>query len=258
MIERAYNLDHWGDELPRISCQCVTYGRPRLLMEAVESFLRQDYTGEKELVILNDHPEVLIENTGYDEIVVINCPRRFRTVGEKRNACCALCSGRIILPWDDDDIHLPWRISLTLERMTNLHYFKPDRLWYWANGTMSERKPIAHAQGGWSKELFDQVFGYDHIQSGQDQTIERRFEKTGLRATGEITPDETFYIYRYPGTGSYHLSAHGWGHGFHEATRFVNKHVPPGTYPIEPAWKDDYVARAQEAAAAMEVADVVS
>jgi len=38
----------------KVSCQCITYDRVELLEEAIESFLRQDYKGEKELVILND------------------------------------------------------------------------------------------------------------------------------------------------------------------------------------------------------------
>ena len=32
---------------PGASCLCLTYGRPHLLEEAVESFLRQDFAGPK-------------------------------------------------------------------------------------------------------------------------------------------------------------------------------------------------------------------
>lgn len=46
-----YDFSHWSS-LPRVSCQCITYGRTTLLDEAVECFLRQDYPGEKELVSL--------------------------------------------------------------------------------------------------------------------------------------------------------------------------------------------------------------
>ena len=40
-----------------VSCLCLTYGRGRLLEEAIESFLRQDWPGPKELIVLNDHPD---------------------------------------------------------------------------------------------------------------------------------------------------------------------------------------------------------
>ena len=55
----------------KVSCFCCTYGRPDVLEEAIESFLRQDYEGPKELIVLNDftqqtlhfeHPEVKIIN----------------------------------------------------------------------------------------------------------------------------------------------------------------------------------------------------
>jgi hypothetical protein len=47
-----YDFSHW-ESLPRVSCQCITYGRTTLLDEAVESFLRQDYPGEKELEVVS-------------------------------------------------------------------------------------------------------------------------------------------------------------------------------------------------------------
>ena len=236
---RHYDFSHW-EKLPKVSCQCITFGRPELLNEAVESFLRQDYPGELELVILNDCRDVVLENPGISGVHVFNVDRRFRTVGEKRNACCGLCSGDVIFPWDDDDISFPWRISYSIEQMTNRHYFKPDRLWYWGNDHISEDKPVAHAMGAWSKELFDQVGGYPHIQSGQDQALEDLFAKTGHRDVKEIEPRDNFYLYRFPGTGSYHLSAHGFGKGYTAAEEFVRQKIKPGTYSITPMWRQNY------------------
>jgi hypothetical protein len=48
-------------------------------------------------------------------------------------------------------------------------------------------------------------------------------------------------IYRFPGTGSYHLSASGYGKGLESAEEFVAKHVPTGCYAIGPQWREDYV-----------------
>ncbi|MCL4258972.1 MAG: glycosyltransferase family 2 protein, partial [Anaerolineales bacterium] len=48
----------WAAQLtapPPVSCICPTYGRVELLEEAIESFLRQDYPGQKELIVLNDY-----------------------------------------------------------------------------------------------------------------------------------------------------------------------------------------------------------
>ena len=38
---------------PFISCKCITYGRVEFLEESIESFLRQEYLGKKELIIKN-------------------------------------------------------------------------------------------------------------------------------------------------------------------------------------------------------------
>jgi hypothetical protein len=240
-VERAYNLAHWPG-MPKVSCQCITYGRPHLLNEAVESFLRQDYAGEKELVILNDHPTILVEPFKHPEIKVFNVGARFHSIGEKRNACCALCTGQVIFPWDDDDISLPWRISFTLEQMKNHHYMKPDRLWYWDKGAVSARKAVAHAMGAWSRALFDEVRGYPHIQSGQDQAIESLFGATGKRNVVALKTADLFYIYRFPGTGSYHLSAYGYGNGLADAEQYVARHVKPGRHQICPKWNTNYVS----------------
>ena len=243
---RDYDHSHW-DRLPRVSCQCITYGRTRLLDEAVESFLRQDYAGEKELVILNDYPDLRIE-CDLPEVRVINLPYRMKTIGEKRNACVALCTGDVIFPWDDDDIHLPHRISYSLQQMKNRRYFKSDSLWFWKNGEISPepKKAVAHAMGCWSVEFFDEVGGYPHMQSGQDMSLEDLFNSES-RVVEQTRPEDIYYIYRFPGTGSYHLSAYGYGKGYEEVASFVTAQSVSGTYVIRPEWKQDYSAMVEKA-----------
>jgi glycosyltransferase involved in cell wall biosynthesis len=238
----TYDFSHWRD-LPFVSCQCITYGRTTLLDEAVESFLRQDYLGRKELVILNDLPSLELR-FHHPEVKVINLPCRMRTIGEKRNACVAMCGGEVIFPWDDDDISLPHRISYSLQQMTNHRYFKSDRMWTWGTSGLQPgtRKALAHAMGCWSRALFDEVGGYPHMQSGQDAGIEERFKGKGRIV--EETPDHcVYYIYRFADTHSYHLSSHGYGRGYQEAERFVAIRSIGGVHDIRPHWKHDYVAR---------------
>ena len=121
-MTNRYDFSHWKS-LPKVSCQCLTYGRTKLLDEAVESFLRQDYEGEKELVILNDYPDLIIE-CDIPDVKVINLPYRMKTLYEKRNACVGLCSGDIIFVWDDDDISLPNRISYSIQEMKNGDFYR--------------------------------------------------------------------------------------------------------------------------------------
>jgi glycosyltransferase involved in cell wall biosynthesis len=106
-----------------VSCLCLTYGRPFLLEEAVESFLRQTWNGSRELIILNDHPdqELVFDHR---DIVVVNKKQRLRSLGEKRNLSVALARYEHLLPWDDDDIHLPSRIEETTRELKGRHFFK--------------------------------------------------------------------------------------------------------------------------------------
>src|SRR5437763_15411277 len=90
---------------PPVSCFCLTYGRPRVLEEAIHSFLRQDYAGPKEMIVLNDYADQILE-FDHPEVQVSNLPKRFRTLGEKMNAAIALASpdpvrrsARRFAPW---------------------------------------------------------------------------------------------------------------------------------------------------------------
>jgi hypothetical protein len=243
---RDYDLSHWPAP-PRVSCQCITYGRTALLDEAVESFLRQDYRGWKELVILNDLPSLTLR-FDHPQVKVVNLPARLRSIGEKRNACVALCAGDVIFPWDDDDISLPHRISYSLQQMANHRYFKPDRMWTWRSGGVfpAPKPALAHAMGCWSRELFNEVGGYPHLQSGQDAALEHRFEGRGR--TVERTPlAHLFYVYRYAETASYHLSAYGYDRGYAEVARYVHERNVRGVYDIKPAWTHDYSALVAQA-----------
>lgn len=234
-----YNFDHW-DHLPKVSCQCITYGRPHLLNEAVESFLRQDYPGEKELIIVNDQPEVKIISN-IENVKVYNLDKRVDTIGEKRNICVSYCSGEIIFPWDDDDISLPWRISFSISSMKNKNYFKGDSFWFLSGKNFSIKKNIAHAMGSFSRSLFDSVGGYSHMQSGQDIDLENKFKKTQQRIVSVLNLAEVYYIYKYNGNGSYHLSWYGYGKGFEESEKFVQKQQFNREYTINPKWEMNYL-----------------
>jgi len=92
----------------------MTYGRPELVDEAVYSFLKQDYPGEKHLIVYNDCPWVE-HRIKHPEVSVFNLERRFNTLGEKLNSSLVEClklEPDLVVPWPDDDIHLPGTLSL--------------------------------------------------------------------------------------------------------------------------------------------------
>lgn len=234
---------------------CLTYGRPKILEEAIKSFLRQDYRGQKELIVLNDLPEQTLQ-FDHPEVNIINVAKRFRTVGEKRNACAALCSHEWLLPWDDDDIFLPWRLSYSMEMMDpGRRFFKSSLAFVFSNGTIKKiLNSIFHAGSCWHRSLFDEVQGYPHMGSGQDIALERKFEdalsdhRLGL---DNVPPEKMYYVYRWAGTGSYHLSALAQTRKGNEceqamvadyiAKQLSSGEVATGEVVLNPGWKTDYV-----------------
>lgn len=238
---------------PPISCLCPTFGRPqRILEEAVCSFLNQDYPGPKELLILNDFTQQTIV-FDHPQVTVVNAAERFRTVGEKRNAAIALCRHDLLAVWDDDDIYLPHRLSFSLSRYDQKRrFFKPTRAFVLNDGVIAgPSEKLFHSGGMWHRSLFDEVGGYAQMGSGEDADIEARFKKVIGRGMnyGLIQPCEIYYLYRWSGTESFHLSAFGRDGSGQPGNDKVMEYVlgqlgrgivRPGEIALQPQWSVDY------------------
>jgi glycosyltransferase involved in cell wall biosynthesis len=243
------------NSLPPVSCICLTYGRPHLLEEAIASFLQQDYAGEKELIVLNDYEQQTL-SFAHPEVRVINLPKRVRTVGEKMNMAVALAAHDLLFVWDDDDIYLPHRLTFSVQQFDpEKGFFKPEKAWLWNNGVLSG--PVGnffHVGSCWSRRLFDAVRGYPPEGSGYDQVFETRLGKAfpGALKVYDIKPEEIYYIYRWGGIGSYHMSTFGAYRpnaniGQQEVEAYVRKRadqgqIRHGLIELQPAWKSDYSA----------------
>jgi glycosyltransferase involved in cell wall biosynthesis len=238
---------------PAVSCICLTYGRPEVLEEAVYSFLQQDYAGRKELIVLNDYADQSL-TLDHAEVQVINVNKRFRTVGEKMNVAVALAAYDLLFVWDDDDVYLPHRLSFSVAKFEpQKGFFKPDKAWFWNNGKLSgPAKNIFHSGSCWSRGLFDAVRGYVAEGTGYDLVFERLLEEQfpGSTAAYDIRPEEIYYLYRWSGTGSYHMSgfgnyAPGENAGHNQVEDFVKQRasrgqIRRGIIPLQPHWKWDY------------------
>ena len=239
---------------PAVSCICMTYGRPRVLQEAVHSFLIQDYAGPKELIVLNDYVDqtLLLD---HPEVQVINVCKRFRTVGAKMNAAVALASHDLLFVWDDDDIYLPHRLSFSVAHYNpSQGFFKPNKAWFWTNGELRGpgTKSVFHVGSCWSRRLFDGVRGYAADGTGYDLVFERRLAKRfpGSTRAYDIRPQDIYYLYRWNGTGSFHMSAFGdyragGNVGHDQVESFVQQRatrgeIPQGDIPLQPGWGSDY------------------
>jgi glycosyltransferase involved in cell wall biosynthesis len=241
------------DHTPAVSCICLTYGRPELLEEAIYSFLQQDYAGQKELIVLNDYDQQTLAFE-HPEVRVINIPKRFRTVGEKRNMAVALAAHDLLFVWDDDDICLPHRLSFSVAHFDHRRgFFKAGSAWMWNDGQLSgPYYNTFHGISCWSRKLFDAVRGYAAAGSGEDVVFENLLERQfpGSTSAYDTQPEEIYYLYRWYGTGSYHISGYGEYRpdaniGHHEIEEFVEQQarwgvIPQGRILLHPHWHTDY------------------
>jgi len=233
---------------PKVSAYCATYGRPRILEEAIESFIRQDYKGEKELIILNDCPyhELYID---HPEVKVFNLKKKIHLLGEKFNNTIDLCSGEILFAWEDDDIYLPHRISYTINKMfenkknifhTRMGYVEVEKtkiisaLKYW--GIF----PLFHSNLAIYKSAFKQAGGYLETDDLElDQLTINKFFKQEKYNSEKINLDNMFYIYRL-NNNSYHAISLKTNLSKKAEDYVKNDNKIFGRYKLKPHWAYDY------------------
>ncbi len=222
---------------PLVSCLTATYGRPILLGECIKCFLDQDYDN-KELIVLNDQQSVeLVLDQDYPNIKLLNHPRRFNSLGEKRNYLKMLGNGELFCIWDDDDLYMPWRIRESVRLMKsegNKYDIIKARLAFMSthNSSYIVTQNLFHSQACVAKEYMDKT-NYPNISVGEDM----KFEEKARIGSFDIKP---FYIYRW-GLGIHHLSGisdqkQSWDKSliFEPYTKLSGKII------IKPEFQNDY------------------
>jgi hypothetical protein len=94
---------------PPVTCLQLSYGRPHLSVEAVESFLRQTYEN-KRLIIVNTHHSPVYFKRIYGNIKIYNVGA-FPYLSDVYRYGLSLIKTKHFFIWDDDDIFLPWHIA---------------------------------------------------------------------------------------------------------------------------------------------------
>jgi hypothetical protein len=230
-----------------ISCICPTFGRPStyqyLVEEAIESFLRQDYPN-KELLVLNDcADQVLVCDA--PGVRVINVRHRFESLGEKYNAAVRLAHGELLAPWEDDDISLPWRLSLSVERLGDAAYFNPRCYWFWDSDGLHFNHTMGwgHNLSLFTRSAFDAVGGYPEISGPQDAEMDSALRskvvcvQPGANGQRPLSKSEWYYIYRW-GVHPWHLSSRlPYEDFYHEIGTLA---VETGRFELTPHWEKDY------------------
>ncbi len=225
----------------KIAAICCTYKRPVQLANVIACFESQDYD-DRELLILDDAGQY--EPQRGDRWQLISIDRRFRTLGEKRNASAALVAADVdaYAVWDDDDAYLPWHLSAAVSALQEADYTIPTRLWTEKPGPrlrLRDNQYLFH--GGWTfrRSVFESVNGYPAEQSGQDQSLLRRMKRAGLRRADPLDYDDRpSYVYRWCTiAGHKHLSALDKRTGYQT---MGNLDSAPVAGPINPQFEHDW------------------
>lgn len=229
----------------KFSCICPTYNRfPKrayLLEEAVQSFLKQSYE-DKELIIINDCPAQKIV-FDHPQVLVLNLPRRCRTLGEKYNLGVSLSSGDFIAPWEDDDIVLPMRLRMTADALGKLggHYYKAYGQWHLTSKGLSRGGSfVGHNSSAYSYKAFVKAGGYPITSWAADTIMDRKLKEKEPNCIGEVSPSDWQYIYRW-GVSDLHLSSRGDKVDPETAWQEAGKkEVVAGEYVLDPKWLYPY------------------
>jgi hypothetical protein len=220
----------------KIAAVCVTYLRPRQLGCMVRCFLEQDYpASRRELVILDDAGQYADrQGAGWR---LVSVPRRFATLGAKRNAAAKLVSADVeaLAVWDDDDLYLPWALSASVAALRRAAWSRPSLVLHrQADGSLRQHRTGGLFHGGWAyrREVFQRLGGYPASNNGEDQAFAQRLEAAGIAASDPCALGfRPFYIYTWG--GAWHLSGLG-ADGYEELGRFAVEKVllqpidPPG------------------------------
>lgn len=240
--------------LPPVSCFCITYKRTHLIEEMIECFLRQDYAGTKQLIILNDDVDQFL-SFDHPEVRIVNSSNRFDTIGEKRNAAVELCDYDLIMPWDDDDLYLPHKITYSVKKILfhQVGYYNFNQAFVYSiqQGIEALDLNMFHANSIYTIDAFQQINGYSSLNFGEDADFIQKLRDNHISVLEEsdlIHPEvysQTYYLYRWFGITA-HISGYQPMDNLNETIRIDRQKEDSkvGIIILNPHWKHDYVAMA--------------
>ncbi|QDU73724.1 hypothetical protein Pan97_07230 [Bremerella volcania] len=242
-----------------IGCILLTYNRfsgdrQFLLSESVESFLRQTHQ-DAVLLICNDTPgqKIQVEDEIGRRIRIFNFERRFPFLTDKIQAmidknpdCDMFCR------WDDDDISLPNRLTLSHDHLLagNCLEWRPNN-YVWSTSPGSYRhisKPgNTHVMSLWRRDVlkyFPEGKYPQRISGWEDQTFNQYLSQYNVPRSVEksISYQDVTYVYRW-GASDRHLSSKRQGSDSSLQAHYDSIGTQPiraGNFTIHPYWQRDY------------------
>lgn len=142
-----------------ISVLTITYKRPHLLEEAIESFLKQRGIVGAEMVIINDNPEVdyVCINPG---VKIFNVKERFPSIAAKLEWGYKQCQHNYIYRLDDDDLLAPWALENVKEDIINNpghEIYRSRGMYFFVNNNFQKEDSNINNGNVYSKSYLDRI-----------------------------------------------------------------------------------------------------
>lgn len=185
-----------------ISILTLTYQRHKILEEAIQSYLSQDFEGESEMVIINDSPDVeYVYN--HPNIRIINCKERFKSISEKLEYGYKQCKYDYIYRLDDDDLLTPFALSLVTKNIlenSNYDIYRSEKHYFMENNKFIDISSNINTGNIYSKKYLDNII-FPKLSFKEDYFI--TYEKNAKILN--FNSDKYTMIYRW-GIDTYHIS----------------------------------------------------
>jgi glycosyltransferase involved in cell wall biosynthesis len=219
-----------------ISVLTLTYKRPHLLEEAIQSFLAQELPPECEMVVINDNAEVdYVYN--HPKVRIINHKERFPSIAAKIEWGYKQCKYDYIYRLDDDDLLAPWalqNVQTDIESNPGFDVYRSKGMYFFVNNIFEKENSNINNGNVYSKAYFDRITWPD-TSIGEDADI--TFHKGGKIYESKL---KNTMLYRW-GMNTLHIS--GMGHQpnqviLDQADKVLDNRT--GTIEIKPKFFNDY------------------
>lgn len=218
-----------------ISILCITYKRPHLLEEAIQSFLEQG-RDDCEFVIINDNPEVDYV-LDLPNITIINRKEKFVHLTDKVKYGARICKYDYVFRLDDDDLLTPnalENIIADMKDVPGMDIYKCEHMHFFDNNKYKETVVGINTGITYRKDFLISAT-VTQCSFGEDREVLAACAKEKLHYIKAIG-----MIYRW-GMNEYHVSGMG-NISSEKSNAWVESLTKetPGQRILKPGFKEDY------------------
>jgi hypothetical protein len=194
----------------KIAALMPTYGRPRLVANALACFLAQDYPAENRRPLILDDAGQIAPQSGADWEVwstgkkFPSLPAKYKFLVDRANEW----SADAYSVWDDDDIYLPWHLPSHAQALANAGWSHPSKAWSLYTGSLALESATGRFHGALAvRRDFAERVGYwdNSTRCDYDQQIMGRLFLLSPPGRPDLDNPPS-YVYRWGSTHADHCS----------------------------------------------------